>query len=77
MLTTWSTLKGTTSGDLEGGLPCDPRGEENVELKRACKASEDDMLRHQAGTITRNLPRTCTSPPSSHPAVVESTCFCF
>jgi hypothetical protein len=41
-----TTLKGTTttSGDLEGGLPCDPRGEENVELKRACKASEDDML---------------------------------
>ena len=39
-----TTLKGTTSGDLEGGLPCDPRGEENVESKRACKASEDDML---------------------------------
>ncbi len=38
-----ATLKGTTPGDLEGDLPCDPGGEENVESKRACKASEDDV----------------------------------
>ena len=38
-----ATLKGTTPGDLEGNLPWDPGGEENVELKRACKASKDDV----------------------------------
>jgi len=51
------TLKGTTPGDLEGNLPWDPGGEENVELKRACKASKDDV----AGIDTRN--KTLAWPP--------------
>jgi len=46
-------LKGTTPGDLEWDLPWDP-GRENVESKRACKASEDDV----AGFDARNRPLT-------------------
>src|SRR6266581_6209421 len=54
-----ATLKGTTPGDLEGDLPCDPGGEENVESKRACKASEDDV----ACFDTPNNLKALTWPP--------------
>ncbi len=48
-----ATLKGTSPGDLEGDIPWDHGGEENVESKKACKASEDDV-----GFDARNKPLT-------------------